>query len=81
MIKIISGSNGITRMFQDGKEITGIKSISFTHDAMKDSPELKVIFARDNLEIDSLVIPALPEFYKGLYIKNPEIKAYEDISQ
>lgn len=66
MFKIIS-KNGATHLFQDGKEITGIKNISFTHDAMSDKPELKVIFARDNVEIDSVCVPALPEFYKPFY--------------
>lgn len=53
--------------FQDGKEITGIKSISFMHDAMTDKPKLKVIFSRDDFEIDALCIPSLPEFYKPFY--------------
>lgn len=67
MLKIISETNGTTHLFQDGKEITGIKSISFTHDAMTDKPELKVIFAKDDVEIDALCVPSLPEFYKPFY--------------
>lgn len=67
MLKITSETNGTTHLFQDEKEITGIKSISFTHDAMTDKPELKVIFANDNIEIDTLCVPSLPEFYKPFY--------------
>lgn len=67
MLKITSEANGTTHLFQDGKEITGIKSISFAHDAMTDKPELKVIFARDDVEIDALCVPSLPEFYKPFY--------------
>lgn len=66
MLKIES-KNGTTHLYQDGNEIHGIKSISFTHDAMSDKPELKVIFANDNIEIDSFVVPSLPEFYKPFY--------------
>lgn len=67
MLQIKSETNGTTRLFQDGKEITGIKSISFTHDAMTDNPELKVVFARDDVEIDALCAPSLPEFYRPFY--------------
>lgn len=67
MLKIKSEANGTTHLFQDGREITGIKSISFTHEAMTDKPELKVIFARDDVEIDALCVPSLPEFYKPFY--------------
>lgn len=67
MFKIVSERNGTTHLYQDGNEITGIKSISFTHDAMTDKPELKVIFASDRVEIDSVCVPALPEFYKPFY--------------
>lgn len=70
-LKITSERNGTTHLFQDGKEITGIKSISFTHDAMTDKPELKVIFARDDVEIDALCVPSLPEFYKPFYERKP----------
>ncbi len=69
MIKVISEKNGTTHVFQDDKEIHGIKSISFTHDAMTDKPELKIIFANDNIEIDSYAVPNLPEFYKPFYEK------------
>lgn len=70
-LKIVSEKNGTTHLFQDGNEIHGIKSISFTHDAMSDKPELKVIFANDNIEIDSLLVPELPEFYKPFYERKP----------
>ncbi len=69
MIKVVSEKNGTTHLFQNGEEIHGIKSISFTHDAMTDKPELRVIFANDDIEIDSYSIPNLPEFYKPFYEK------------
>lgn len=72
MLKIVSEKNGTTHLYQDEKEIHGIKSISFTHEAMTDKPELKVIFANDNIEIDSHIVPALPEFYKPFYKKIEE---------
>jgi len=34
---------------------------------MTDKPELKVIFANDDIEIDSYAVPNLPEFYKPFY--------------
>lgn len=69
MLKIVSEKNGTTHLYQDGKEIHGIKSLSFSHDAMTDKPELKVIFTLDDIEIDSRVVPELPEFYKPFYEK------------
>ena len=36
MLKIVSEKNGTTHLYQDGKEIHGIKSLSFSHDAMTD---------------------------------------------
>lgn len=72
MFKIVSEKNGTTHLYQDEKEIHGIKSISFVHDAMTDKPELKVIFANDNIEIDSYIAPELPEFYKPFYKKIEE---------
>ncbi len=72
MLKVVSEKNGTTHLYQDGKEIHGIKSLSFSHDAMTDKPELKVIFADDDIEIDSYVVPELPEFYKPFYKKKSQ---------
>lgn len=69
MLKIVSEENGTTHLYQDGVELKGIKSISFSHDSMSDKPELKVVFAKDDIEIDSYVVPSLPEFYKPFYEK------------
>lgn len=64
--KIVT-KNGTTHLYQDDVELHGIKSISFTHDAITDKPELKVIFTGDNIEIDAYCVPELPEFYKPFY--------------
>lgn len=37
MLKVVSEKNGTTHLYQDGKEIHGIKSLLFSHDAMTDS--------------------------------------------
>lgn len=71
MYKIVT-KNGTTHLYQDGVELHGIKSISFTHDALTDKPELKVIFSGDGIEIDAYCVPALPEFYKPFYKKIEE---------
>jgi len=73
-LKIVS-KNNTTHLFQDGKEIHGIKSISFTHDAMTDKPELRIIFSNDDVEIDSYVVPSLPEFYKPFYEKKSSLES------
>lgn len=39
MLKVVSEKNGTTHLYQDGKEIHRIKSLSFSHDAMTDKPE------------------------------------------
>lgn len=71
MYKIVT-KNGTTHLYQDGIELHGIKSISFTHDAATDKPELKVIFSGDGIEIDACCVPALPEFYQAFYRQKRE---------
>lgn len=70
-IKIVS-ENGITKVFQNEIEIKGIKSVSFVHSATKDNPELQIIFSNDGVEIDTDIIPELPEFYHGFYERKSE---------
>lgn len=70
-IKIVS-ENGITKVFQNGVEIKGIKNVSFIHNAIDDKPELKIVFSNDGVEIDSCIIPELPEFYRGFYERKSE---------
>lgn len=73
MIKITSGENGITRVFQDGNEIKHIREVRFIHNALDKKPQLLISFAEDKIEIDAKVVPDLPEFYKPFY----ELKSNE----
>lgn len=65
-IRIVS-ERGITKVYQGDTEIHGIKYIYFEHDAISDSPTLSIIFSNDGVEIDSDVVPSLPEFYSSFY--------------
>lgn len=67
MIKISSSPNGITKVYQDGIELHGIKEIKFIHNAMDKFPHMLIEFSDDKVEIDASVIPELPEFYKPFY--------------
>lgn len=67
MIKISTGNNGITKVFQDGNELHRIKEVRFVHNALDDKPHLLIEFADDKVEIDANIVPDLPEFYKPFY--------------
>ena len=74
MIKITSGANGITRVFQDGNEINKIKEVRFSHSALDKQPTLLLLFAEDRIEIDAKMVPDLPDFYKPFYELKSELK-------
>lgn len=67
MIKISSNANGITKVYQDGNELHGIKEVRFVHNAMDKLPHLLIEFSDDKVEIDAEIVPELPEFYKPFY--------------
>ena len=71
MIRIKS-DGATTKVYKDGTEIRGIKEVSFSHNALDDRAEVRILLADDNVEIDADVIPELPEFYKSFYVKKNE---------
>lgn len=73
MIKISSSPSGITKVYQDGNELHGIKEVRFTQNAMDNVPHLLIEFAGDNVEMDLNIIPELPEFYKRFYKKRADL--------
>lgn len=75
MIRIEAGFNGITRVFQNGNELRGIKEVRFTHNAMDNIPRLLIEFSDDKVEIDTAIVPELPDFYKPFYEKKPGAEA------
>ena len=74
VIKITSGANGNTRVFQDGNEIKQIKEVRFSHSALDRQPTLLILFAEDKIEIDARMVPDLPDFYKPFYERKSELK-------
>lgn len=73
MIKIVSSQSGITKVYQNGNELHGIKEVRFIHNAMDMEPHLLIEFSDDKIEMDVKRIPDLPEFYKPFYEKKSEL--------
>lgn len=57
----------LTNVFIDGQKITGLRKISFQHEAGNNAPVVQMELRAADMAIDTNVIPELPEIFKGFY--------------
>jgi hypothetical protein len=70
-------NDGITtKVFMDGKEIEGVRAVSFEHSAVG-LPNFRLDLLADELTLDTTVLPELPEPYRSFY---SESKTEEPLS-
>jgi hypothetical protein len=70
-IKIVQDGCCSTRVFIDGKEIHGIRKMSFERDATAQDkvPVLKLDVIAANMTVDFPGVPELPDVLKPYYVK------------
>lgn len=70
--QILIQTDGIqnTKVFVDGKELTGVAGIRFSqsYKENKGLPILQIDLKATNVTLDAKILPALPEPYNGQYI-------------
>ncbi len=72
-----------TKVFVDGKELHGIRNICFRHsvDDMDSVPVLKIDLIACDVDIDTRIVPDLPEFFKPYYVaKEPPVDGSCDLT-
>lgn len=70
--QILIQTDGIqnTKVFVDGKELTGVAGIKFSQNYKENKglPVLQIDLKATNVTLDAKMLPALPEPYNGQYI-------------
>ena len=70
----IENNGCCTKVYVDGKELNGVKNISFLHDRGKDDcPILRIELLAEQISIKTSQIFALPEVYHPFYVSSDKL--------
>ena len=69
----IKSDGVISEMYRNGEKLKDIRAVSFSHDPNKGFPKLEIELMPGQVEIDTRIVPELPEFYKPFYTKKNEL--------
>lgn len=70
----IENKGVVTRVYVDGKELNGIKSIEFLHSkSINSRPVLKIELLAERISIDTAQVFELPEIYHPFYVSTDKL--------
>lgn len=70
----IENRGALTKVYVDGEELHGVKSIEFLHDkTVKSFPILKIELLAESISIDTNMVFELPEFYHPFYVASDKL--------
>lgn len=70
----IENKGSVTRVYVDGNELNGIRSINFLHDReMSDIPVLRMELLAEKVSIDTAQVFELPEVYHPFYVSSDQL--------
>ena len=58
-----------TEIFIDGQKIHGVRKVKFEYDQKNRAPILQIDILATDMEIDEVMVPALPEVLKPFYVE------------
>lgn len=71
---LIRNKERVTRVFVNGKELEGVKSVKFSHDAMHERfPVISVELLAEQICLETAQIFALPEVYRPYYVSSDKL--------
>lgn len=70
----IENKGCLTKIYVDGKELDGVRSVNFVHDREKDDlPVLRIELLAEQIAIDTAQVFALPEVYHPFYVSSDRL--------
>lgn len=69
----IENRGALTKVYVDGEELHGVKSIEFSHKAINSQRTLKIELLAESISIDTNMVFELPEFYHPFYVASDKL--------
>lgn len=72
---MIQNKGSFTKVFVDGKELNGVKSVSFLHNSQENNriPILKIELLAEQICLDTAQIFDLPDVYHPFYVSSSKL--------
>jgi len=71
---IIQNKGRVTRVFVDGEELNGVRSIEFLHDSQNNGfPIVKIGLLADQICLETAQVFALPDVYHPFYVSSSKL--------
>ena len=71
---VIQNKGRVTKVFVDGEELKGVKSVKFSHCARDtEPPVVNIELLAEQLRLETAQIFALPEVYRPYYVSSDKL--------
>lgn len=71
---VIRNKGRVTKVFVDGEELKGVKSVKFSHGALDtEFPVVSIELLAEQLRLETAQIFALPEVYHPYYVSSDKL--------
>lgn len=71
---LIQNKGRVTKVFVDGEELNGVKSVSFSHNARDEGlPDVNIELTAEQICLETAQIFALPEVYHPYYVSSDKL--------
>ena len=79
---VIRNKGRVTKVFVDGEELKGVKSVKFSHGALDtEFPVINIELLAEQLRLETAQIFALPEVYRPYYVSSDKLVELDILTQ
>lgn len=79
---VIRNKGRVTKIFVDGEELKGVKSVKFSHGALDtEFPVINIELLAEQLRLETAQIFALPEVYRPYYVSSDKLVELDILTQ